>query len=145
MSTQLAVGGIQITAPPGWASESFVDPNGLGIYRVASFQFPDDANDDTGQTARALMQGSDILINIIDFTVSDPDNTNDYYVPMTPPVIIDGSDAVGQEGYPLTVVAVIFGAWIFGRALYISVSFGAEPSAAQVVAANAVLATLAPA
>jgi hypothetical protein len=146
MSTQLAASGVQLTAPAGWDSESFVDSlNGLAVTRVGSFQFQHDDTDDAGETARALMQGTDVLINIVDFTAVDPGSTNAAYVPTAAPLTIDQSTVGGQEGYPLSVAAVIRFAQVFGRNLHISVAFGSrQPSAAQLTAANAVLATLAP-
>lgn len=147
MSTQLVSNGVQLTVPVGWDSESFVDSsNGLGVYRAGSYQFQHDGSDDACQTARASMQPSDVLINIVDFTAVDPGNSNNVYVPTTPPVSVDQSAAEGQEGYPVSLVAVVRFVQVFGRNLHISVAFGSQqPSTAQLTAANAVLATLAPA
>jgi hypothetical protein len=145
MSTQLALSGVQLTVPAGWDSESFSNSNGMGIFRVGSYRFPHDGMDDTGEAARASMQPNDVLINIIDFTATDPGTTNDAYVPTAPPVTVGDSAAMGQEGYPAPVVAVIRAVRIFERNLHISVAFGTRPSTAQVTAANTVLETLAPA
>lgn len=145
MNAQPAPSGLelQLTVPAGWTSESFVNSVGMGIYRIGSFPFPANSEDDVGQTARAAMQPSDVLINIVDLTATDPGTTNAAYVPTSTPIVVDPSDVRGQEGYPLIVQAAIRGVRIFERNLHISVAFGGEPSTAQLTAANLTLKTLA--
>ena len=112
----------------------------MSIFRVGSFAFPGRPDDDVGQIARDRMDADDVLINIVDYTAVDA--RDDTYRPVTPPLTVDGSQATGQEGYP--VPGVIESVLIHGHKLYISVAFGnAPPSRTQVAAANEVLETLA--
>jgi hypothetical protein len=141
-SKTLALQGVHLTVPAGWNSESHVSPSGLTVFRIGSYAFPRSATDDTGQVARAAMGPNDVLINIIDFTATDPGSGNAYYRPVTAPLTVDGSQATGQEGYS-NPAAIIRGVRINGHNLHVSVAFGsASPSRAQVAAANSVLRTL---
>jgi hypothetical protein len=140
-SKTLSRNGLAIAVPPGWDSEAFTNASGMSVYRVGSFEFPDRPDDDVGQIARSAMGPTDVLINIVDFTAVDP-REGPPYDPVTPPLSVDGSEAIQQEGYSVPA-AVVRSVRINGRKLYLSVAFGsAPPSRAQVTAANEVLRTL---
>ena len=141
-SSMIAVNGVHLTVPVGWESESFVNPSGMAVIRLGSFEFRHARDDDVGQTAQASMGASDVLINMIDVTATDPGVTNSYYTAVPSPLTVDGADALQQEGYKVPA-AVIRGVRINAHNLYLSVAFGtAPPSRAQVASANAVLRTL---
>jgi hypothetical protein len=128
----LALNGVELTVPAGWDGEAFINPSGMSVFRLGSFPFQHRADDDVGQVAQASMAPNDVLINIVDFTATDPGEENSYYRPLTRPLTVDGSQALQQEGYT-SPAAIIRG-----------VAFGmAPPSRAQVEATNAVLRTLA--
>jgi len=142
-STTIAVNGVHLTVPAGWDSESFVNPSGMAVFRLGSFEFRHAPDDDVGQIAQASMGASDVLINIVDVTATDPGATNSYYRSVPPPLTVDGSQAIQQEGYEVPA-AVIRGVRINAHNFYLSVAFGgAPPSRAKVAAADAVLRTLA--
>jgi len=125
-----------------WDSESFVNPSGMTVFRLGSFEFRHASDDDVGQTAQASMRATDVLINIVDVTATEAGATNPYYRPLPLPLTVDGSHAVQQEGYEAPA-AVIRGVRIDAHSFYLSVAFGsAAPSDAQVAAADAVLRTL---
>jgi len=141
--TTLGVNGVHLTVPAGWDSESFVNPAGMAVFRLGSFEFRHAPDDDVGQTAQASMGAGDVLINMVDVTATDPGATNSYYRAVPSPPTVDGSEALQQEGYKVPA-AVIRGVRINAHNLYLTVAFGtAPPSRAQVAAANAVLRTLA--
>ena len=132
--------GLEMTVPAGWHGESFVNDRGMTVLRVGSFTFPERPDDDVGQIAREKMGKDDVLINIVDFTAVDSRDAT--YRPLAGPLTVDGSEATGQEGYP--VPAVIDSVLVDGHKLYLSVAFGRDPpSAAQVAVANDVLRTVA--
>lgn len=140
-STALSAEGVTLVAPSEWTVEFFTNESGMTIFRLGSFPFRRSSSDDVGQIARASMSPDDVLINLVDVTATDPTDAHGGYEAVTLPLNIAGSDAVGQEGYP--VPAVIRGLTINGHNLYMSVAFGSSPpSETQVAAANAVLATI---
>ena len=142
-SRTVAVDEVHLTVPAGWESESFVNSSGMSVLRLGSFEFTHAADDDVGQTAQAVMGPTDVLINIVDVTATDPGEGNSYYKPVALPLTMGSSQPVQQEGYTAPA-AVIRGVRINGHNLYLSVAFGsAPPSGAQVAAADAVLRTLA--
>jgi hypothetical protein len=137
----LSRNGLALAVPPGWDSEAFTNASGMSVYRVGSFEFPDRPDDDVGQIARAEMGPTDVLINIVDFTDVDT-REGPPYEPVTPPLTVNGDEAIQQEGYTVPA-AVVRSVRIHGRKLYLSVAFGsAPPSRAQVAAANGVLRTV---
>jgi hypothetical protein len=140
----LSLNGVTVTVPSGWDSESFINASGMSVFRVGSFAFPPRPDDDVGQVARESMAPGDVLINVVDFTATDPaGETNSHYEELTSPLTIEAADATGQEGY--SVPAVIRSVRLDDHNFYVSVSFGrAPPSAAQVTAANAVCARSTP-
>src|SRR4051794_18711904 len=87
-SAMLSLNGVTLAVPDGWDSESFVNASGISVFRVGSFSFPHGRDDDVGQRARDSMSADDVLINIIDFTPTDPGEGNSYYRPLTPPLIV---------------------------------------------------------
>lgn len=140
--TTIAINDVRLTVPAGWDSESFVNPSGMTVFRLGSFEFRHASDDDVGQTAQASMRATDVLINIVDVTATEAGATNPYYRPLPLPLTVDGSHAVQQEGYEAPA-AVIRGVRIDAHSFYLSVAFGsAPPSDAQVAAADAVLRTL---
>jgi hypothetical protein len=138
----MAVNGVALTVPAGWEGESFVNRSGMAVFRLGSYDFRHARNDDVGQIARASMGPRDVLINIIDVTPTELAHGRSYYEPVRLPLVVEGSEARGQEGYT-NPAAVIRGVRVNGHDLYVSVAFGrAPPSDAQVAAANAALRTL---
>ncbi len=134
--------GISIAVPDGWTSESFVNDRGMTVFRLGSFQFPRSQVDDIGQIARDAMGPNDLLVNLVDMTITDPTDRWGGYDEITLPLTVSQAEAVAQEEYSVPA-AVIRSVSIRGRQLYLSVSFGsAPPSKSQLTAANAVLATL---
>jgi hypothetical protein len=141
-SSTMARNGVALTVPAGWEGESFVNPAGMSVFRLGSYDFRHARNDDVGQIARASMGPRDILVNIIDVTPTEPADGRSYYEPIRLPFVLEGAEATGQEGYT-NPAAVIRGVRVNGHDLYVSVAFGrAPPSEAQVAAANAALRTL---
>ena len=141
-STTMALNGVALTVPAGWGRESFVNPSGMAVFRLGSYDFRHAKDDDVGQVARASMGPRDILINTIDVTPTERGDGRSYYEPAGLPLVVARSEATGQEGYT-NPAAVIRGVRVDGHDLYVSVAFGqAPPSDAQVAAANAALRTL---
>lgn len=139
-SNSVSQNGDRLQVPPGWTTESFVNPSGMIVLRAGSYAFPHDSGDDSGQVAQGAMGPNDVLINIIDFTVTDP--ANPQFVELTGSLTIDAAQATGQEGYT-SPAAVLRPIRLNGRNLFVSVAFGsAPPSSAQVSVANRVLKTL---
>lgn len=131
-----------MSVPDGWTSESFVNDRGMTVFRLASFPFPNSRVDDIGQIAREAMGQNDVLINLVDVTVTDPTDRHGGYETITLPLTVSQVEAVPQEGYSVPA-AVIRNISVRDRQLYLSVAFGsAPPSKAQLAAANAALATL---
>jgi len=140
-SKALALNGVELSVPAGWDSEAFINPSGMSVFRLGSFGFQHRADDDVGQVAQAAMGPNDVLINIIDSTATSGVGKSNFR-PVAPPLTVDGSQAMQQEGYT-SPAAIIRSVRINGHNLWVSVAFGrAPPSRAQVEAANAVLRTL---
>jgi hypothetical protein len=130
----VAANGVRLTVPAGWESESFVNASGMSVFRLGSFKFRHAADDDVGQTAQASMGPTDVLINIVDVTATDPGEGNSYYRPVGLPLTMDSSPAVQQQGYTAPA-AVIRGVRINGHNLSLSVAFGTPSGSGALVAA----------
>jgi len=51
-------------------------PTGMTVFRLGSFEFRHASDDDVGQTARASMRATDVLINIVDVTATEAGATS---------------------------------------------------------------------
>lgn len=129
VGTTIAVNDVHLTVPADWDSESFINPSGMLVLRLGSFEFRHASDDDVGQVAQASIGPADVLINIVDVTATDPGDEIAYYKPLTLPLTLDASQAIQQESYEVPA-AVIRGVRISGRNLYVSVAFGSAPPSA---------------
>jgi hypothetical protein len=144
-TTRMTVNGVGIALPAGWTGEGFhSSATRMWVLRFGNFSFPQRPDDDTGEAARARMKAGDVLVNIIDVTATVTEKSRSSYQSSALPIVVDASQATGQEGYPKTAPsAVIRGIHVAGHDLYVSVAFGnATPSSVQVAAVEGALRAL---